>query len=51
MKKPHIPDFSPARKGLPGTGPRKEGTKPATPPRAPSVKPQATSAKSGRRGS
>ncbi|MFN8669156.1 MAG: hypothetical protein U0164_18375 [Gemmatimonadaceae bacterium] len=51
MKKSQIPDFSPTRKGVPGTGAHKEGTKPAAPPRPPSVKPQSTSAKSGRRGS
>ncbi|MCC6930199.1 MAG: hypothetical protein IT359_14535 [Gemmatimonadaceae bacterium] len=51
MKKSHIPDFSPKRKAVPGAAPHKEGAKPLAPPRAPAIKPQSTSSKSGRRGS
>jgi hypothetical protein len=46
----HIPDFSHKQKPGP-TAPGDRDTKhPAPPPRAPQVKPQTTSAKSGRRG-
>ena len=62
MKKSSIPDFAPRPKGSATsratTGEVKpeaharapHGAKSAAPPRAPSIKPQATSAKSGRRG-
>lgn len=51
-----IPDFSshrqPARGAAPSpsTVPMKGASPPARPPRAPTVKPQSTSSKSGRRG-
>lgn len=51
MKKTRIPDFSAAPKGLPAGGSGKTKGKPPTPPKTAGVKPQATSAKSGRRGS
>ena len=51
MKKRHIPDFAAHPKGGPAAGGGKTKGKPPLPPRTAGVKPQATSAKSGRRGS
>jgi len=55
MKKTRIPDFSAKPKGIPSTatdkGKDKGKDKAPPPPRTAAVKPQATSAKSGRRGS
>ncbi|MBK6842447.1 MAG: hypothetical protein IPJ56_00570 [Gemmatimonadetes bacterium] len=51
MKKRHIPDFAAHPKGGPAAGGGKTKGKPPLPPRTTGVKPQATSAKSGRRGS
>ena len=45
-----IPDFSPKPKGLPVSGVLPPKGKKVAPPRAPTVKPPATSSKSGRRG-
>ncbi len=48
-----IPDFSrksPAKKGSPGTAPDAATSKVSAPKPAPTVKPQNTSAKGGRRG-
>jgi hypothetical protein len=45
-----IPDFSQKRKGLPAARPTDSKVRPPAPPRDPIVKPQATSSKSGRRG-
>jgi len=50
MKKTRIPDFSAKPKGVPATTDKGKDKAPA-PPRTGAVKPQATSAKSGRRGS
>ena len=50
MKKTRIPDFSAKPKGVPSTATGK-GKDKAPPTRTAAVKPQATSAKSGRRGS
>lgn len=51
MKKSRIPDFSPRPKGGAVAGPAKSKEKPPAPPKTNAIKPQATSAKSGRRGS
>jgi hypothetical protein len=51
MKKPNIPDFSAKPKGVPAAGAGKSKGKPQLPPKTTGVKPQATSSKSGRRGS
>ena len=45
-----IPDFSPKRKGLASNVPADAKIRPPSTPRDPIVKPQATSSKSGRRG-
>ena len=45
-----IPDFSPKAKGLPVPGVAPSKGKKVAPPRAPTIKPPATSSKSGRRG-
>jgi hypothetical protein len=50
MKKTRIPDFSAKPKGVPAATGKGKDKAPA-PPRTGAVKPQATSAKSGRRGS
>lgn len=51
MKKTRIPDFSAKPKGVPAAGAGKGKDKAPPPPRTGGIKPQATSAKSGRRGS
>lgn len=51
MKKTRIPDFSAKPKGIPAAGAGKGQAKSPPPPRTAAVKPQATSSKSGRRGS
>ena len=45
-----IPDFSSKPKGAPVSGVPAQRSTPVVTPRGPNVKPQATSAKSGRRG-
>lgn len=51
MKKTRIPDFSAKPRGIPAAGAGKGQAKSPPPPRTAAVKPQATSSKSGRRGS
>jgi hypothetical protein len=51
MKKTRIPDFSPTKKGGAMVSPDKTKGKPQPPAKTGGIKPQATSSKSGRRGS